>query len=62
MCAHSACCVPSSADEPECVDVEEPVVCWESLGLPDLDCDVKPVWISGSGLSGDLIQAGPQEA
>ncbi|XP_078786123.1 cell adhesion molecule-related/down-regulated by oncogenes isoform X5 [Oryzias latipes] len=53
----------SAADEPECVDVEGPVVCWESLGLPDLDCDVKPVWISGSGLAaGELIQPGPREA
>uniref|UniRef100_A0A3Q4GMN9 Cell adhesion associated, oncogene regulated n=1 Tax=Neolamprologus brichardi TaxID=32507 RepID=A0A3Q4GMN9_NEOBR len=46
----------------KCVDTEGPVVRWESLGLPDLDCDEKPVWISSSSLAGELIQPGPQEA
>ncbi|XP_028321428.1 cell adhesion molecule-related/down-regulated by oncogenes [Gouania willdenowi] len=41
---------------------EEPVLCWESLELPDLDCDQKPAWISGGGLAGELITAGPREA
>lgn len=48
-------------EELECVDTEGPVVCWESLGLPDLDCDEKPGWISNSCLAGELIQPGPQE-
>lgn len=43
------------------MDTERPVVCWESLGLPDLDCDEKPGWISSSSLAGELIQPGPQE-
>uniref|UniRef100_A0A7N8YHV6 Cell adhesion associated, oncogene regulated n=1 Tax=Mastacembelus armatus TaxID=205130 RepID=A0A7N8YHV6_9TELE len=47
--------------EVECVDTEGPVVCWESLGLPDLDCDEKPGWISNGSLAGELIQPGPQE-
>uniref|UniRef100_I3JEH1 Cell adhesion associated, oncogene regulated n=1 Tax=Oreochromis niloticus TaxID=8128 RepID=I3JEH1_ORENI len=51
-----------SGEEPECVDTEGPVVRWESLGLPDLDCDEKPGWISSSSLAGELIQPGPQEA
>uniref|UniRef100_A0A671XNM2 Cell adhesion associated, oncogene regulated n=1 Tax=Sparus aurata TaxID=8175 RepID=A0A671XNM2_SPAAU len=45
----------------ELVDTEGPVVCWESLGLPDLDCDEKPGWISSSSLAGELIQPSPQE-
>ncbi|KAF7655770.1 hypothetical protein LDENG_00051170 [Lucifuga dentata] len=48
-------------EEPECEDMEGPVVCWESLGLPDLDCDEKPGWISSSSLAGELIQPSPQE-
>ncbi|KAM6933990.1 cell adhesion molecule-related/down-regulated by oncogenes [Xenentodon cancila] len=52
----------TAEDELRCVDVEGPVVCWESLGLPDLDCDEKPGWISSSSLAGELIQPGPQEA
>ncbi|KAM4566828.1 cell adhesion molecule-related/down-regulated by oncogenes isoform 2-T3 [Odontesthes bonariensis] len=65
---HSCCLIRnnenSSADstaeeEPECVDT---VVCWESLGLPDLDCDEKPGWICSGSLAGELIQPGPQEA
>ncbi|XP_030008692.1 cell adhesion molecule-related/down-regulated by oncogenes isoform X2 [Sphaeramia orbicularis] len=56
------CPVDNTAEEePECVDTEGPVVCWESLGLPDLDCDEKPGWISSGSLAGDLIQASPQE-
>lgn len=65
---HSCCLVEdseNSADrtdlEPECVDVEGTVVCWETLTLPDLDCDEKPRWISSNCLSGDLIQSGPQK-
>uniref|UniRef100_W5LK41 Cell adhesion associated, oncogene regulated n=1 Tax=Astyanax mexicanus TaxID=7994 RepID=W5LK41_ASTMX len=38
-----------------------PVVCWESLGLPDLDCKEKPAWISTPSLSGDLIQPTAQK-
>lgn len=52
----------AAGEEPECVDMEGPVVRWESLGLPDLDCDEKPGWISSSSLAGELIQPGPQEA
>ncbi|XP_072309119.1 cell adhesion molecule-related/down-regulated by oncogenes isoform X2 [Eucyclogobius newberryi] len=48
-------------EEPECMDVEGTVVCWEALSLTDLDCDEKPSWISSSSLGGELIQAGPQE-
>lgn len=51
----------AAEEELECVDMEGPVVCWESLGLPDLDCDEKPGWISSSSLAGELIQPGPQE-
>lgn len=52
----------AAGEEPESVDTEGPVVRWESLGLPDLDCDEKPGWISSSSLAGELIQPGPQEA
>ncbi|XP_068173106.1 cell adhesion molecule-related/down-regulated by oncogenes [Antennarius striatus] len=56
------CPADSTAEEElECVDLEGPVVCWESLGLPDLDCDEKPAWISSSSLAGVLIQPSPQE-
>lgn len=48
-------------EEPECLDVEGTVVCWEALTLTDLDCDEKPSWISAGSLGGELIQAGPQE-
>ncbi|XP_020504889.2 cell adhesion molecule-related/down-regulated by oncogenes isoform X2 [Labrus bergylta] len=67
---HSCCLVGNNENCPadntaeeelECVDMEGPVVCWESLGLPDLDCDEKPGWISSSSLAGELIQPGPQE-
>nr|XP_020470414.1 cell adhesion molecule-related/down-regulated by oncogenes [Monopterus albus] len=51
----------TAEEELECLDTEGPVVCWESLGLPDLDCDEKPGWISNSSLAGELIQPGPQE-
>ncbi|XP_024910728.1 cell adhesion molecule-related/down-regulated by oncogenes isoform X2 [Cynoglossus semilaevis] len=51
----------SAEEELECVDMERPVLCWESLGLPDLDCDEKPGWISSSSLAGELIQPCPQE-
>ncbi|XP_030601249.1 cell adhesion molecule-related/down-regulated by oncogenes [Archocentrus centrarchus] len=52
----------TAGEEPECVDTEGPAVRWESLGLPDLDCDEKAGWISSSSLAGELIQPGPQEA
>ncbi|XP_028430276.1 cell adhesion molecule-related/down-regulated by oncogenes [Perca flavescens] len=67
---HSCCLVGNNdncpadntaEEELECVDTEGPVVCWESLGLPDLDCDEKPGWISSSSLAGELIQPSPQE-
>ncbi|KAL3057695.1 hypothetical protein OYC64_008038 [Pagothenia borchgrevinki] len=67
---HSCCLVGNNENCPadntaeeelECMDMEGPVVCWESLGLPDLDCDEKPGWISSSSLAGELIQPGPQE-
>ncbi|TNN66646.1 Cell adhesion molecule-related/down-regulated by oncogenes [Liparis tanakae] len=67
---HSCCLVGNNENCPadntaeeelECMDMEGPVVCWESLGMPDLDCDEKPGWISSSSLAGELIQAGPQE-
>ncbi|XP_028977683.2 cell adhesion molecule-related/down-regulated by oncogenes [Esox lucius] len=53
-------------DEPEeCVESEGVVVCWESLGLSDLDLKEKPTWISTGSLNmalqGDLIQPTPQE-
>ncbi|XP_067102779.1 LOW QUALITY PROTEIN: cell adhesion molecule-related/down-regulated by oncogenes [Osmerus mordax] len=50
-------------EDPQCVDSDGPVVCWESLGLslPDLDCKEKRGWISNSSLAGDLIQPSPQE-
>ncbi|XP_020784224.1 cell adhesion molecule-related/down-regulated by oncogenes isoform X1 [Boleophthalmus pectinirostris] len=64
-----SCCLGDSTDnsdrtgdeEPECMDEEGTVVCWEALTLTDLDCDEKPSWISSSSLGGELIQAGPQE-
>ncbi|XP_075956554.1 cell adhesion molecule-related/down-regulated by oncogenes [Anarhichas minor] len=56
------CIADNTAEEElECMDMEGPVVCWESLGLPDLDCDKKPGWISSSSLAGELIQPSPQE-
>ncbi|TKS80715.1 Cell adhesion molecule-related/down-regulated by oncogenes [Collichthys lucidus] len=67
---HSCCLVGNNENCPadntaeeelDCVDMEGPVVCWESLGLPDLDCDEKPGWISSSSLAGELIQPSPQE-
>lgn len=65
---HSSCLCESSdksdtteEEEPECMDVEGTVVCWEALTLTDLDCDEKPSWISSNSLGGELIQAGPQE-
>ncbi|XP_019128568.1 cell adhesion molecule-related/down-regulated by oncogenes isoform X1 [Larimichthys crocea] len=67
---HSCCLVRNNENCPadntaeeelDCVDMEGPVVCWESLGLPDLDCDEKPGWISSSSLAGELIQPSPQE-
>ncbi|RXN31529.1 cell adhesion molecule-related down-regulated by oncogenes-like isoform X1 [Labeo rohita] len=42
-------------------DSEGPVVCWERLGLPDLDCKEKTPWISTGSLTGDLIQPTVQE-
>uniref|UniRef100_A0A669ETE1 Cell adhesion associated, oncogene regulated n=1 Tax=Oreochromis niloticus TaxID=8128 RepID=A0A669ETE1_ORENI len=62
--SHSKASLPISAKtvQQKCVDTEGPVVRWESLGLPDLDCDEKPGWISSSSLAGELIQPGPQEA
>ncbi|XP_046891627.1 cell adhesion molecule-related/down-regulated by oncogenes isoform X1 [Hypomesus transpacificus] len=50
--------------DPQSVEEDGPVVCWESLGLslPDLDCKEKRGWISNSSLAGDLIQPSPQEA
>ncbi|XP_013887566.1 cell adhesion molecule-related/down-regulated by oncogenes [Austrofundulus limnaeus] len=48
----------TAEEEPECEETEERVVSWDSLGLPDSDCDDKPGWIS----SGELIRAGPREA
>lgn len=51
----------TAEDKLDYVHTDVPVLCWDSLGLPDLDCDEKPVWISSSSLAGELIQAGPQE-
>uniref|UniRef100_A0A3B4C4Z7 Cell adhesion associated, oncogene regulated n=1 Tax=Pygocentrus nattereri TaxID=42514 RepID=A0A3B4C4Z7_PYGNA len=49
-------------EEPlQCVDSDGPVVCWERLGLPDLDCKDKTAWISSASLTGDLIQPTVQE-
>ncbi|XP_056092754.1 cell adhesion molecule-related/down-regulated by oncogenes isoform X2 [Rhinichthys klamathensis goyatoka] len=42
-------------------DSEGPVVCWERLGLPDLDCKEKTAWISTGSLTGDFIQPTVQE-
>uniref|UniRef100_A0A8C1LE15 Cell adhesion associated, oncogene regulated n=1 Tax=Cyprinus carpio TaxID=7962 RepID=A0A8C1LE15_CYPCA len=42
-------------------DSEGPVVCWERLGLPDLDSKEKTAWISTGSLNGDLIQPTMQE-
>ncbi|XP_017578056.1 cell adhesion molecule-related/down-regulated by oncogenes [Pygocentrus nattereri] len=69
---HNPCRVPVDAEsgaeqrrEPEeplqCVDSDGPVVCWERLGLPDLDCKDKTAWISSASLTGDLIQPTVQE-
>ena len=61
MCAPCVCAVEK---DPQSVEEDGPVVCWESLGLslPDLDCKEKRGWISNSSLAGDLIQHSPQEA
>ncbi|KAM4743350.1 cell adhesion molecule-related/down-regulated by oncogenes [Anableps anableps] len=69
---HSCCLIRNNkhapgdstgGEEPEdSVRMEDHVVSWGGLGLPDLDCDKKPGWISSSSLVGELIQAGPQEA
>uniref|UniRef100_A0A8C6S4P6 Cell adhesion associated, oncogene regulated n=1 Tax=Neogobius melanostomus TaxID=47308 RepID=A0A8C6S4P6_9GOBI len=64
-----SCCLGENSDnsdttgeeDPECMDMEGTVVCWEALTLTDLDCDEKPSWICASSLGGELIQAGPQE-
>ncbi|KAM4628100.1 cell adhesion molecule-related/down-regulated by oncogenes isoform 2-T2 [Polymixia lowei] len=50
----------TAEEEQQRVDTEG-VVCWESLGLPDLDCDEKPGWISSNTLAGELIQPTSQE-
>ncbi|XP_065138845.1 cell adhesion molecule-related/down-regulated by oncogenes [Paramisgurnus dabryanus] len=42
-------------------DSEGPVVCWQQLGLSDLDCKDKTVWISTGNLTGDFIQPTVQE-
>ncbi|XP_062861345.1 cell adhesion molecule-related/down-regulated by oncogenes [Trichomycterus rosablanca] len=39
----------------------ESLVCLERKALPDLDCKEKPVWISHSSLTGELIQPTMQE-
>ncbi|XP_038145870.1 cell adhesion molecule-related/down-regulated by oncogenes isoform X2 [Cyprinodon tularosa] len=52
----------TAEEEPEdSVEMEDCVLSWDGLGLPDLDCDEKPGWITSGGLVGELIQAGPQE-
>lgn len=64
-----SCCLGENSDnsdttgdeDPECMDVEGTVVCWEALTLTDLDCDEKPSWITASSIGGELIHAGPQE-
>lgn len=67
---HSCCLVRNNEncptdrhadEEPVCGDVDGTVVCWETLALPDLDCDKKTSWISSSSLSGELIQPSSQE-
>nr|XP_057936577.1 cell adhesion molecule-related/down-regulated by oncogenes [Doryrhamphus excisus]XP_057936578.1 cell adhesion molecule-related/down-regulated by oncogenes [Doryrhamphus excisus] len=51
------CPADDTAEEDlDCVDQDGPVLCWDSLGLPDSDCDEKPGWISVGGLTGELIQ------
>ncbi|KAI7802416.1 cell adhesion molecule-related/down-regulated by oncogenes [Triplophysa rosa] len=42
-------------------DPEGPVVCWQQLGLSDLDCKDKTAWISTGNLTGDFIQPTVQE-
>ncbi|XP_061828397.1 cell adhesion molecule-related/down-regulated by oncogenes [Nerophis lumbriciformis] len=58
---HSCCLV---GDDRQCHDTgdhvdlthqEDSVLVWDTLALPDLDCDEKPGWIS-AGLTGELIQ------
>ncbi|XP_036393229.1 cell adhesion molecule-related/down-regulated by oncogenes isoform X1 [Megalops cyprinoides] len=48
-------------EEPQCEESEGPVVCWENLALPELDCNEKAGWISNGSLAGDLIQPALQE-
>ncbi|MEQ2197109.1 hypothetical protein XENOCAPTIV_023249, partial [Xenoophorus captivus] len=63
---HSCCLIRNNENSPGDSTVEEEqedrVVSWDGLGLPDLDCDEKPGWISKTSLVRELIQAGPQEA
>ncbi|KAK5600113.1 hypothetical protein CRENBAI_009057 [Crenichthys baileyi] len=63
---HSCCLIQNNENSPGDSTVEEEqedcVVSWDGLGLPDLDCDEKPGWISKTSLVRELIHAGPQEA
>lgn len=54
----------STAEEEaeDSLETEDHMMSWDGLGLPDLDCDEKPGWISSSSLVGQLMQAGLQEA
>ncbi|XP_066566986.1 cell adhesion molecule-related/down-regulated by oncogenes isoform X2 [Amia ocellicauda] len=63
---YGLCLSEERGEEPRCQDPEGPVVvCWESLGLPALDCTQKSGWISsGTALDspgGDFAQPQLQE-
>ncbi|XP_064158973.1 cell adhesion molecule-related/down-regulated by oncogenes [Anguilla rostrata] len=67
---HSCCqsgdyqCCSLEEGEEELLFEEDPEglgVCWESLGLPELDCKERGAWISSGSLRGGLIQPTVQE-
>ncbi|CAL8348714.1 unnamed protein product [Arctogadus glacialis] len=49
-------CPPLVHTAEEELDMDSPVVCWDSLVLGDLDCDEKPGWISNNTTATELIQ------
>uniref|UniRef100_A0A3Q2Y9Q6 Cell adhesion associated, oncogene regulated n=1 Tax=Hippocampus comes TaxID=109280 RepID=A0A3Q2Y9Q6_HIPCM len=56
---NAKCLADDTAEEDlDCVHQDGLVLCWDTLGLPDSDCDEKPGWMSGGG---ELIQASLQE-
>ncbi|XP_051934333.1 cell adhesion molecule-related/down-regulated by oncogenes isoform X2 [Hippocampus zosterae] len=56
---NAKCLADDTEEDLDCVHQEDGLVlCWDTMGLPDSDCDEKPGWMSGGG---ELIQASLQE-